>query len=596
MKKQLSILQTFLVTCLLLVIGGGSSLAETKSGSWDLTKSSSDWTATGNVSYFSQPYGYKKVNGTLTNKNIEDFKVSGITEIKVGFKCLRNGATTSKLTIYLVDADGKPIGEGQEVTPENASSASSTTYQYATFTSNFTGATGFMMKVTTFGKNILINGAEYTVTYTPKTVSSIAISGTPTKKEYFVGESFDTNGLKVTATYDDASSADVTSNADFHCTPATFTSYGNVEVSVKATYKEVSSDVKKYPITVCLSKTIDLTKDETTTATTEEMTWVNDVVTIKSIRTSSGNTAANNYYPGTKDKTYTSTRFYTDNTLSFTPMNGNTIKFVVYEATSEKYATAMAKSSTWKNAKTSVSGTTVTITPKDGAEVFSATIGGATGGTSFKIGYTTEPVSTIITLPGKSGELYYGTYSNNNSNVKITVDSENIVEVSTVTVLEGQLLKTERTDGQVAKGEGVLICSTTPNVTVTNISTSVTKDAYNNLVATPFVASTDGEVGYKYYRMTYNNTAEESGLGFYWGAADGAAFDVAAEGKAILKVSEEESSGAKGFSFIWDDTNAIRDIEVAPVDSNAIYNMQGQRVNASAKGLLIKNGKKYISK
>ena len=71
---------------------------------------------------------------------------------------------------------------------------------------------------------------------------------------------------------------------------------------------------------------------------------------------------------------------------------------------------------------------------------------------------------------------------------------------------------------------------------------------------------------------------------------------MAAKGKAILEVSEEESNGAKGFSFIWDDTNAIRDIEVAPVDSNAIYNMQGQRVNASAKGLLIKNGKKYISK
>lgn len=31
MKKQLSILQTFLVTCLLLVIGGGTVMAETYS-------------------------------------------------------------------------------------------------------------------------------------------------------------------------------------------------------------------------------------------------------------------------------------------------------------------------------------------------------------------------------------------------------------------------------------------------------------------------------------------------------------------------------------------------------------------------------------
>lgn len=516
---------------------------------------------------------------------------------------------------------------------------------------------------------------EVTVT-TNASLSSIAISGAPTKTEYFVGESFDTEGLIVTATYSDASSADITSVADFQIDPATFTSDGNIEVSVQATFNKVSSVVAKYSVTVSKKNssisiadiaiekgktftiaatttpenapltytilngesvisiegnditalaageatvradyagsseykgtstefnvivsaavTINLTKDETTTATADQMTWVNDVVTIKSIRTSSSTTAANNYYPGSSGKNYSSTRFYENNTLSFTPMNDNTIKFVVYEATTVEFATKMANS-TWTNATTTVSGMTVTITPINGGEEFSATIGATTGGKSFNIVYT-EPVRTSITLPGVSDGLYYGTYSNNNSNVKITVDEENIVEVSTVAVLEGQLLKTERTDGQVAKGEGVLICSTTPNVTVTNISTSVTKDADNNLVATPFVASTDGEVGYKYYRMTYNNTAEKSGLGFYWGAADGAAFDVAAEGKAILKVSEEESSGAKGFSFIWDDTNAIRDIEVAPVDSNAIYNMQGQRVNASAKGLLIKNGKKYISK
>lgn len=509
---------------------------------------------------------------------------------------------------------------------------------------------------------------EVTVT-TNASLSSIAISGDPTKTEYLVGESFDTEGLIVTATYSDASTADITSVADLQIDPATFTQDGNIEVSVTAKYNEVSSESANYSVTVSKKKSsifianiaiekgntfkiaattipedapltytilsgesvisiegnvitalaageatvradyagsseykesskefnvivsaavsIDLTKDETTKPTTEdEMTWVNDVVTIKSIRTNPNKTAVNNYYPGIGKS---STRFYAGNTLSFTPMNGNTIDFVVYEATTVGYANAMANSD-WTNATAIASDKTVTITPDNGAEEFSAVIGETTGGNSFNIVYT-EPV----TLPGKSGDLYYGTYSNNNSNVKITVDSENIVEVSTVTVSGGQLRKTERTGGLVAKGEGVLICSTTPKVTVTNISTDVEKNADNNLVATPF-AKTNGKRGYKYYRMTYNDIKAGSGLGFYWGAADGVAFDVAAKGKAILEVSEEESSGAKGFSFIWDDTNAIRDIEVAPVDSNAIYNMQGQRVNASAKGLLIKNGKKYISK
>ena len=150
-----------------MLVAWASGFAQEKlTGSWDLTTKSSEWTATGNVEYFSQPYGYKKVNGTLVNKSIADFSTSGITQIKVGFKCLQNGGTTSRITIYLVDANGQTLGTEKVVTPVNATAASKTAYQYATFTSNLEEATGFMMKVTTFGKNILVNGAEYEVTYT----------------------------------------------------------------------------------------------------------------------------------------------------------------------------------------------------------------------------------------------------------------------------------------------------------------------------------------------------------------------------------------------------------------------------------------------
>lgn len=145
--------------------------AATKTGSWDLTSASSDWTSSGSATYFSQPYGFKAANGTLTNKNIADFSTPGISQIKVGFKCLQNGGTTSKITIYLVNSSGTAVGSGVVVTPTNASSASNTAYSYATFTSNLTGVTGFMMKVTTFGKNILVNGAEYEVTYSNATYS-----------------------------------------------------------------------------------------------------------------------------------------------------------------------------------------------------------------------------------------------------------------------------------------------------------------------------------------------------------------------------------------------------------------------------------------
>ncbi|MCI6208757.1 MAG: hypothetical protein MR649_05560 [Prevotella sp.] len=158
-------LRSFL-TLLMLVVWASGFAQEKLTGSWDLTKKNSEWTATGNVEYFSQPYGYKKVNGTLVNKSIADFSTSGITQIKVGFKCLQNGGTTSRITIYLVDANGQTLGTEKVVTPVNATADSKTAYKYATFTSNLEEATGFMMKVTTLEKNILVNGAEYEVTYT----------------------------------------------------------------------------------------------------------------------------------------------------------------------------------------------------------------------------------------------------------------------------------------------------------------------------------------------------------------------------------------------------------------------------------------------
>lgn len=142
-----------------------SAAPEPKSYEWDLKKESKDWTKSGCVTYFSQPYGIKKVNAYIINKTITDFTLASPSKISVSVKSLQNGGTTSILTVYLVDSNGKIIGEGRTITPVNASDASKTTYQEVVFDSNLSGATGIMVKCTTFGKNILINGVKYTVTY-----------------------------------------------------------------------------------------------------------------------------------------------------------------------------------------------------------------------------------------------------------------------------------------------------------------------------------------------------------------------------------------------------------------------------------------------
>ena len=90
-----------------------------------------------------------------------------------------------------------------------------------------------------------------------KTVKSLAITGEPTNKEYFVGDAFSTDGLKVNATYDDATQEDVTTKATWAFTPATFTEAGAVSVTATASYGGVSASTS-CPVTV---KTIANTKE-----------------------------------------------------------------------------------------------------------------------------------------------------------------------------------------------------------------------------------------------------------------------------------------------------------------------------------------------
>ncbi len=229
-----------------------------------------------------------------------------------------------------------------------------------------------------------------------KVVTSIVISGEASKTNYYAGQTFNPEGLVVTATYEDKTTADVTELVEWTFDPAVLEEETTV-VSVTATYKELNAAPMAVTVNVTAAPkivTIDLTKDETTTATEDKLEWKGTVLTVTA--TKGTNTNANNYYPGTEGKSYTSTRFYKGATLTFTPADGITLISITYTATSEDYTSAMANS-TWTNASTSKSGQTVTITPTDGTKAISAAIGGTTGGTSFVINYAGETTPTIVT-------------------------------------------------------------------------------------------------------------------------------------------------------------------------------------------------------
>jgi hypothetical protein len=93
----------------------------------------------------------------------------------------------------------------------------------------------------------------------------------------------------------------------------------------------------------------------------------------------------------------------------------------------------------------------------------------------------------------------------------------------------------------------------------------------------------------------FNNPAT-SGFGF-------TKFDAAKQTGGLAKNTVymvcAATSGAR-INLVWLDedgnTTAIQTINKAKADNGAIYNLRGEKVNASYKGLVIKDGKKYIQK
>ncbi len=80
-----------------------------------------------------------------------------------------------------------------------------------------------------------------------KTLTKIAVSGTPTKKSYVAGEHFDTAGLTVTATFDDNSTENVTSKVTVSPDPLT---KGTTSVTLSYTFGSVTQTATVSGITV----------------------------------------------------------------------------------------------------------------------------------------------------------------------------------------------------------------------------------------------------------------------------------------------------------------------------------------------------------
>lgn len=210
---------------------------------------------------------------------------------------------------------------------------------------------------------------------------------------------------------------------------------------------------------------------------------------------------------------------------------------------------------------------------------------------------------------------YAGAYYATFSNAKVVFMPKNIT-VQTVTVESNKITFTTNVEGvfgdpaivniegsditgyYIPANTGVLLESKDKTVTyytVDNIGNTGYVDGFNMLQPAP----TNGglftaEEGYKYYKLAYDDYKAQTGLGFYWGADNGAAFYVKA-GTAYLAVPAGENA-AKGFTLNGEATG-IEGVNANVENAKAIYNLNGQRVASMAKpGLYIVNGKKVVRK
>ena len=146
--------------------------------------------------------------------------------------------------------------------------------------------------------------------------------------------------------------------------------------------------------------TWDLSQASYDASPTEDLIqWSSVVATMKNERNGGSNTAVNNFIPTEN----TSTRFYKNNKLTVTPATGYAVRKVVFEATTEGYASALA-ASTWTNASAKANVKTVTVTPKDPLTAWSAVLGNTCGFTSVNVYYAEATSIPSITLSSNSIE------------------------------------------------------------------------------------------------------------------------------------------------------------------------------------------------
>lgn len=203
--------------------------------------------------------------------------------------------------------------------------------------------------------------------------------------------------------------------------------------------------------------------------------------------------------------------------------------------------------------------------------------------------YTTTKAP--INVDGK-GITYWSTfYASNN---RLLPEGVTAYAVKSNNDGKAQLVKVAEGGQVIPGGQGYLLSTAKENgFYLTPSDGEAVAAPAENLLMGSDEAKTFDDAGYKYYIL--GKSGED--VGFYWQKGTGGTSVNNAAHKAFLRVLA--SSSAKFLSFTFgEETTGINGITAsdAEQDGTALYNLAGQRVAKGYKGLVIKNGKKYLVK
>ena len=203
--------------------------------------------------------------------------------------------------------------------------------------------------------------------------------------------------------------------------------------------------------------------------------------------------------------------------------------------------------------------------------------------------YTTTKAP--INVDGK-GTTYWSTfYASNN---RLLPEGVTAYAVKSNNDGRAQLVKVAKGGQVIPGGHGYLLSTANENgFCLTPSDGEAVVAPVVNLLMGSDEAKIFDDTSYKYYIL--GKSGED--FGFYWQIGKGGTSVKNAAHKAFLRVPA--SNGAKFLSFTFgEETTGINGITASDAEQNgtALYNLAGQRVAKGYKGLVIKNGKKYLVK